>query len=241
MVIASMARAAISVAVEGSAEAGRVPGAGIDPNDPIRSALAKGGYPWYDAEADAVRPVWPPREPDFSWLPAWRVPGLGSAGDLIVIGLAMLALAVLIVVLVELWRRYRPGLGGVVARGGVEETRVFGVAGLPEGVRPETTDPWAEALRCRERGDLAGAIVCLFAHQILTLDRLRLVRLVPGRTGRQLVRGIGDPEFRAGVEPTLRLFEAVYYGHRAPTREAFEAAWASSEAFERRAGQGTLS
>ena len=46
-----------------------------------------------------------------------------------------------------------------------------------------------------------------------------------------------DAKFRLGG---LRLFEAAYYGHRAPSTEAFAAAWAEAEALERwvRGGAG---
>ena len=94
-------------------------------------------------------------------------------------------------------------------------------------------DPWDEARRLRGLGDYAGAVVYLFAHQLLALERARQVRLVPGRTGRQLVRSVADRALGAAVEPTLRMFEAVYYGRRAPTVEAFEAVWAQVGAFER--------
>ena len=102
----------------------------------------------------------------------------------------------------------------------------------------ESSDPWEEAIRRRGRGDLAGAVVCLFAHQLLTLSRLGLVRLAPGRTGRQLLGAVADAEFRALVRPTLRLFEAVYYGHRTPSAEEFAAVWAGVEAFQRRVALG---
>ncbi len=208
----------------------------------VPSALAKGKYPWYDAKGDAFKPVWPQREPDLEWLN--RLPNLGnlgSVGELITIGLAMLALAVLLVVLVELWRRYRP----VEAPSGVKIVSRLGsparLEGLPTGVSTGADDPWDEAQRRRERGDYAGAVILLFAHQLLTLDRLRLIRLVPGRTGRQLVRTIVDPQWRGCVVPTLRLFESVYYGRHTPTREAFQAVWTSAEAFERRVSAGTAS
>ena len=81
-------------------------------------------------------------------------------------------------------------------------------------------------------GDFAGAIIYLFAHQLVTLDRLKQVRMIPGRTGRQLVRSVADRELKRCVEPTLRLFEAVYYGHVPPSPAAFEAAWAWGERFE---------
>ena len=41
-------------------------------------------------------------------------------------------------------------------------------------------------------GDLAGAVVCLFAYQLLALDRLGLIRLAPGRTGGSTFRGCDD-------------------------------------------------
>ncbi len=215
--------------------------------DPSAQALGRGHYPWYDARTDTARPVWPPREWDldgfdrwFRGLNRWRIPGIGSVGDLFVIALALLALTAVLVVLVELWRRHRPP--EVEQQPGVG--RAKGVAGrievLPEGLRPETSDPWAEAIRHRERGDYAAAIVCLFAHQLLTLARLREIRLVPGQTGRQLVRAIDDRQYRACVEPTLRLFEAVYYGHRTPTAETFKSVWSQAEAFERRVAAGPV-
>jgi hypothetical protein len=190
---------------------------------PVPHALRAGKYPWYDAARDSVRPIVPKARWNWDW----------------VIALAIIALALVAFtgMLVWLWLRYEPGL----AESQAEARRRAGasrIEGLPEGLRPETDDPWNEALRRRDRGDYAGAVVCLFAHQLLTLDRLRLLRLVPGRTGRQLVRAIDDAAFRGCVEPTLRLFEAVYYGHRVPPREAFEALWVCAEQFEQRAGAG---
>jgi hypothetical protein len=210
-------------------------GAGLDGEGPtadVPSALGKGGYPWYDAPTDSAKPVWPPREFDWEWVPDWKVPGLGSLGEMVGYAFAAVALGLLCYVLVLLWRRNRPG-ADELARRAVGPGSARRIEGLPAGLRPETDDPWSEAVRRRERGDYAGAVVCLFAHQLLTLDRLRQIRLVPGRTGRQLVRAVDDPQFHAWVEPTLRLFEAVYYGHRAPSAEAFEAVWALAEAFER--------
>ncbi len=218
------------------------PGKGSGPARSVPSALAKGQYPWYDAQGDTFKPVWPPRELDLDWLNRMPTFGkIGSIGELITIGLAMLALAVLLVVLVELWRRHRPveapSRAKLVSRLGSAAR----VEGLPTGVSTGADDPWDEARRRRERGDYAGAVICLFAHQLLTLDRLRLIRLVPGRTGRQLIRTIVDPQWRGCVAPTLRLFESVYYGRRTPTREAFEAVWTSAETFERRVTAGTAS
>jgi hypothetical protein len=239
LLLACLATASVVVSVSVADESPSLRAAG--PSPPVRSALEKGKYPWYDARADAVKPVWPPREWNLDWLDRWSG-GLGGngfklAGNWVAIGLVMFGLVILLLVLVQLWRLYRPGASDVLATAHGPGT-ASRIEGLPEGLRPETLDPWAEAVRCRAQGDYARAVVCLFAHQLLTLDRLRQVRLVPGRTGRQLVRAIADGQFRAWVEPTLRLFEAVYYGHRTPTAEAFEPVWSAAEEFQRRIAEG---
>jgi hypothetical protein len=168
-----------------------------------------------------------------------RIPGLPDAGGLISTALAAAALVVLLVVLVLLWRQYQPLTDArrTAAPGPGAAARI---EDLPEGLQSEHDDPWSEALRCRARGDYARAVVHLFAHQLLTLDRLRQVRLVPGRTARQLVGAVGDAQLRSWVDRTLRLFEAVYYGRRVPTAEAFESVWAAAEAFERHVAGGAM-
>lgn len=233
--------------------------AGADPSthSEAREALSDQRYPWYNAKEDRVLPVLP--EPDWEggnlkksgdrlngffqpigdWFRSWngvRLPGIGiGAGDLIAIGLAMLLLTVVLVVLLELLRRYRPADQELAAKTAIGHGDARRIEGLPIGDSIDLTDPFAQARRLRERGDYAGAIVYLFAHQLLALNRIGQLRLVPGKTGRQLTRSVPDRELRGRVEPTLRLFEAVYYGRKTPTPEAFEAVWAEAQAFERAA------
>lgn len=212
------------------------------PAPAAREALTEGHYPWYDPATDSAKSTIPRKDWNWEWAPDWKlrsgnIPGLGSLGELVAAALIIIALGVFAGILIWLWRRYEPSLGDEEAEN-LRRGTALRIEGLPEGLRPETDDPWNEALRRRQRGDYAGAVVCLFAHQLLTLDRLRQVRLVPGRTGRQLVRAIDDAHFRGCVEPTLRLFEAVYYGHHAPSREAFEAVWSLAEQFEQRVAAG---
>lgn len=195
------------------------------PANPVRSSLAKGKYPWYDAPADSAKPiVGPDLDP--------KIPAIGAFGEYIGFAFAAVALGILVYLLVMLWMRYRAAPASnsdiVVGRTGAGHR----VEALPAGLRPETDDPWAEAVRLRAIGDYAGAVIRLFAHQLLTLDRLRQIRLGPGRTGRQLVRAVDDPQLHAWTAPTLRMFEDVYYGHVVPTAESFERIWALAEAFE---------
>lgn len=230
---------------------------------PVRPVLAGKHFPWYDARAERVKPVlsqpdwgggrlkrigdWVARRAEaisgwFRRLNGRRIPWIGGLGDLVAIGLAMLLLTLVLVVLLELLRRYRPI---AVEDPSQSSAAVAGAArrieGLPAGIRLDAADPRAEAERLRALGDYAGAVVHLFAHQLLTLERVKQVRLVPGRTGRQLVRSVVDRPLRGRVEPTLRLFEAVYYGRRAPTAAAFESVWAEAMAFERQVAAGAAS
>jgi hypothetical protein len=215
---------------------------GPDRSGAVGSALGKGKFPWYDAEKDGVKPIALPREPavtppSSSW---WGF--LGQLGNLIsMIGFA-LALGLLIALLVWFWRIYEPIDSLELPDSSKHQAGPSRVESLPAGMRREfeSSDPWEEALRRRSRGDFEGAVVCLFAHQLLTLSRLGLVRLAPGKTGRQLLRAVVDAEFRRLVEPTLRLFEAVYYGHRTPSAEEFAAVWLGAEAFERRVASGVV-
>ena len=205
----------------------------------VREALSDGGYPWYDAQSDALRPIMPPKPPNpprsmTPWLRMGEL-NLGDIGRLIVFVLLAATLSALVVFAARSWRGMPRGVAvddpgsKATARGAAAR-----VAALPIGLEVDESDPLEAARIHRERGDLGRAIILLFTHQILELDRRRLIRLAPGRTGRQLVRSIADGAIRPSMERTLRLFEDVYYGHRPPAADAFEAAWSEAEALEAR-------
>jgi len=228
---------------------------GVDPTDntvsPVRDALREGRYPWYDPATDRLRPIWPPKRTWVKWLGdrvenSFKaigrflrpfnfsgVRGLRFVGESIGTMLLMAVLVTFFVGLVVLWaRRDRLAADRAVVR--TRLGTVARVAELPEGIRPGSDDPWDEARQRRAAGDYSGAIVCLFAHQLLSLDQLGLIRLGPGRTGRYYVRGLRDRELLDPVRATLVLFEDVYYGRRAPEVKAFEAVWSRAQAFEER-------
>ena len=206
--------------------------AGGDADAAVRGALARGDYPWYDARTDAVRPVKPAAEPEGK--PSGSA---GGAGSTIATAVMVLALSAGVGLLAWSWARRRrvpvEAAGRAAGAGAIHR-----VLDLPSELPAVTDDPLAEARRRRDRGDLAGAIILLFAHQLLRLDRLGRLRPAPGRTARQLVRDLTDPEVRRLVAPTLRLFEAAYYGRHAPAPAAFAAAWAAAEELERRLAAG---
>jgi len=216
--------------------------ASSDPAGAVGSALGHGSFPWYDAAKDEVKALKLPAEPvppapNPSGMPRIPLPGW-NLGDIIAFVGFVVGIAALLALLAWFYRLYEPSARADLPV--ASRARRAQVEQLPAGLRREveSDDPWSEAIRRRDRGDLAGAIVCLFAHQLLTLSRLGLVRLAPGRTGRQLVRAVANADFRELVLSTLRQFEVAYYGHRSPTADDFAAAWAAAEAFERRVAEG---
>jgi Domain of unknown function (DUF4129) len=218
-----------------------------DSSRAIRSALEKGKFPWYDEKTDAARPIKPRTESDVppassasSSSPGSSPGFLGLFGNAVTMIGFGIGLAVLIALLVWFWRMYEPSDPDEESRESKNRGEPSRVESLPEGMDREfeSSDPWAEAIRRRNRGDLAGAIICLFAHQLLTLSKLGLVRLAPGRTGRQLVKAVTDGELRTLIQPTLRMFEVVYYGHRSPTEAEFVVLWSAAETFEQRIAVG---
>jgi hypothetical protein len=107
------------------------------------------------------------------------------------------------------------------------------IAGLGPGMSLEGMDPWAEALR-RRAGDPAGAVVWLFLDQLVSLQRVGLIRLTPGKTARQYAQGLKDPVLAEGLQATLGAFEQVYYGRRLPAPATLQRVWACAEQFRGR-------
>ena len=66
--------------------------------------------------------------------------------------------------------------------------RVDRVEALPFRVPRQATDLLSEARRQYEKGNYNEAIVYLFSHQLVELDRQHLIHLARGKTNRQLVR-----------------------------------------------------
>jgi hypothetical protein len=204
----------------------------------VRTAMSKGHYPWYDEKTDRTRSITLKSEPKPD--PPASQSGYSLLANWITMLGFGLSLAVLVALLVWFWKIYEPTDADDASRKSKKHGEPSRIDSLPEGMEREfeTSDPWDEAIRRRDRGDFAGAIICLFAHQLLTLSKLGLVRLAPGRTGRQLLKAVSDGELRIMVAPTLRLFEAVFYGHRSPTEAEFAVVWSAAEAFERRIAGG---
>ena len=206
-----------------------------------RDSLASSGtFPWYDRQEDAPRPLrlrtveddsenrasdWNPsapstrmrRMPNISWL----------GGILYVMGLtalvALLVLAVVFIARAFLSSEVTETAGSKVVETGQDVDRV---EHLPFQLRKPTGDFLSEARRLYEAGDYSQAILYLYSHFLVQLDKQQVIRLAKGKTNRQYLRETRPrPVLYQILEITMVSFEDVFFGHHKISRQQFEASW----------------
>lgn len=226
-------------------------------DDPIQSgkqALADTRQPWYDPDSDELRPYvldqlqepsdradWRGvQRPDWSWNWNWNWNfGFSWVGELFkllawatLIGL----LALLVYALVKTFLNLDPlNLTGDDSNTKSSELRTDDqrIENLP--VQPSTRQgSFLELARQHyQAADFSEAIVYLFSHQLLQLDKAGLVRLTKGKTNRQYLSELRhSDELRSVLGQTTVAFEDVFFGKHTLTRERFERCWKRNEDFQ---------
>ena len=213
---------------------------------PARKALRDAArFPWYDAEADRLRPVRvPPYEPllqpsDWNWQPPnpqpvrrgkwWWLKWIAGAF------LAFLLFLILFLLLRALIERYRPeGGGGIAGDGNDGATEADRIESLPFRIERPQTNLLAEARRHYLAGDYGEAMIYLFSYQLVQLDKRHLIRLARGKTNRQYLRELRTSlPLRSMLSSAMVAFEDVFFGHHPLSRERFEACWNRLDEFHR--------
>jgi hypothetical protein len=194
-----------------------------------REALNPGwrGYPWYDSGTDDLRRIRVPRTRNWSspnWNPSFHVDWV----TWVIWGFVALAFALLAYLLYQVYRgRWidLPGSARAVTAQPVAND-ASRVEALPFQIDPLTGSLLDAARRAYAGGDFARAIIYLFSHQLVELDRRHLIRLTRGKTNRQYVRELrGKGALPGLLSQTMVVFEDVYFGDRALSRERFEICW----------------
>jgi hypothetical protein len=198
--------------------------------DAARDALAKQNFPWYDAAADAYRPMVravPPPAPEA------RMPsGLGAVARGVMIAL----LAALVAGAIWLLVRYGLDRRGAAGRERAAAETVLGadaLEALPEAARRHGGDWLAEAERLAAAGDFAAAMVFFHGWQLVQLHGRGVIELARGKTN-----GRYDAEVAAAV-PALhglfrrsnRLFEDALFGRLPVAAADFAAVWDRRDEF----------
>jgi hypothetical protein len=98
---------------------------------------------------------------------------------------------------------------------------------LPEALRDTTVNPRSEAERLMQDGQFNEAIIYLYGHQLLLLDRVHWLRLARGKTNSRYVREAkrSQPEAGSRLQETVSAFERAYFGRHDLSQAEFERLW----------------
>jgi hypothetical protein len=201
-------------------------------------------YPWYDPDTDDLRPVKLPSEPQtpkssFSFNPG--IFGIGSIFQLLAWLLVLVIVALIAWLLIKAYASRDRAAQSAEGEDSDRDARteIDRVEALPFKINRNTTDLLAEARRNYEAGNYAEAIIYLFSHELVLLDRNQLIRLTKGKTNRQYLREILPlPAIRRILAETMVAFEDVFFGNHGLDRERFEACWFKLDEFNRLVQQG---
>lgn len=205
------------------------------------SLESMGNLPWYDQQSGGVEPVAvrPQIDDSVNRDSRWRAkrksrgaaPSGSSAGGgtsrqppgstaevvgWVVVGVLM-GLVVTLLVYTFLRIDDAPtaieGSAGEVERSEDLQARM---ENLPIDVCKPVGDLLQEADRLGEAGRIDEAIIYLFGHRLLQLDRHHAIRLARGKTNRQYLSELdGRRELQHLVRETINLFEKSYFGRYA--------------------------
>ncbi len=212
-----------------------------DPVELGREAFGKRSYPWYDSSKDAPRPLRlgkktktkssstssSPRGTEGSSSPTSSESSFGFSlfgSGLQVLGLVTLTVLLVAVAALIVWAFLKnetaPSQGASVVTAARDVDRV---EQLPFALKRTSGDFLAEAQRLAAAGNYSEAIIYLYSHLLVQLDRQHVIRLTKGKTNRQYLRETRTrPALAAILETTMVAFEDVFFGKHDLSRERFE-------------------
>lgn len=104
---------------------------------------------------------------------------------------------------------------------------------LPVQVQKPTGDLLAEADRLRNTGKIDEAIIYLFGHRLVQLDRAHAIRLARGKTNRQYLNELRKrKDLHPILDATVKVFEQSYFGRYEITQEDYDRVRSLQPTFE---------
>lgn len=213
--------------------------------------------PWFDADESRVVPV--QLAPEFEdsenrssrWLPkAERVAkplassssGSGGTGwtwgNIFATGLLAIIFVAIVVGLLYAFANAEvnlgPRYGQANGRIATDQQTIERIQELPAELGLVEGDLREQAVYWMQMGRFDRAIVALFGHQLLLLDRATLLRLARGKTNGRYVRETHAADARSGeiLSDTVTAFERSYFGRHAISHDQFSRLWAANEQLE---------
>lgn len=202
---------AVLVGAEGATVAESPP-----PVEPLAEA------PWYDPQGDTWRRV-VPKPPAPETESEADDGGSGDGTPLFAYAMYLLVAVAIGLLAAQLWR-LRGGWGELDAEPRAPAPAAT-IAALPFALPQSDQDPESALRAALAAGDLALAVVWLYALQLLRLDTAGVIRLTAGKTNRGYLREAGSavPATVPPLQATVAVFERSFFGHQAPSRAEVEA------------------
>lgn len=193
--------------------------------DPARDAVVKQRFPWYDAAADAYRPM-VRAEPPPSSARDLTLEGLGDVAK----GVMILALAALVAGAVWLLVRFgldRPAAVGSRRAAAAAVLGAEALAALPEAARRHDGDLLVEAERLAAAGDYAAAMVLFHGWQLVQLHGRGVLELARGKTNRRYAAEVAAaaPPLDGLFRRSNTLFEDALFGRLLVAAADFAVVW----------------
>lgn len=149
----------------------------------------------------------------------------------IIVGTILVAIVALLVKLSLTARKKPPRPAVATTISASDEERVEALPFRLEGNAGEFIEV---ARRLYQAGHYRQAILYLYSHLLIELDRVGLVRLDRGKTNRQYLNEIGRrPEAKNLFAPVMVAFEDVFFGGKDLPRPRFESCWNLVDEFSR--------
>ena len=182
--------------------------------------------PWYDRQKDDVREIelsnstaQTSRSSNLNWNFNWL--------SYLIWTLMAIALAALAYLLIRAFILREQRLA--TRQGNSEEltgTQADRVEHLPVPVRRPSGDLLSEARFHYENGNFREAIVYLYSHELVELDKQQVIHLARGKTNRQYLREVKTRQrLRELLEQTMITFEDAFFGQLDIGRQRFETCW----------------
>jgi hypothetical protein len=192
-------------------------------------------FPWYDPVNDGLRrmDVRPPEKPRFFHVsPA--VDFLIFWGALTALAVVLAALTLMILRAARLRKLSGRNRGEALVIGEAHQ-----IEALPFPVARANLSLLDQARLFYQAGNYATAMIYLFSHQLVQLDRHQVIRLAKGKTNRQYLRELARRHVLAQLfEQTMVAFEDVFFGGHPLQRQRFEARWRRLDEFAALVGEG---
>jgi hypothetical protein len=199
-------------------------------------------FPWYDGGADGLRRVNVKTPWEWNWSPKAKAPTFNWTWLKVVfwiLAAALLAGLAYLLIKTFLDREDRADGDQVGLRKYDQADDAARIEALPFRLRAGALDLLGEARRLYSAGNYGEAVIYLFSHELVELDRGRMVRLAKGKTNRQYLRELARrPELAQLFEQTMVAFEDVFFGSYPLQRQRFEACWRRLDEFAALVGEG---